>query len=161
MNNQDMGMDFNAPISKQDAVKKLQVIQKAWGQSFTEGFQRAGYTLTQTPGPNVLRVNSAIANIYINNPDRNTAGMGGSFSANAGQATMIIELRDAATGTLLARVIDAEATQATGAISNAVTNLNAFKELADRWTRISVKGLQALQSVSPIPKTLTPGQKLP
>jgi len=161
MNDQDMDGEFNAPISKQDAIKKLQVIQKTWAGIFDDGFTREGFTLTQTPGPNVLRVNSAIANIYINNPDRNTAGMGGSFSANAGQATMIIELRDAATNTLLARIIDSEATQATGAISNAGTNLNAFKLLADRWTKISVNGLKALQSISPIPKTLTPGQKLP
>jgi hypothetical protein len=161
MNDQDWGGDFNAPISKQDALKKLQIIQKTWAGIFNDGFQKAGFTLTQTPGPGVLRVNSAIANIYINAPDRNTAGMGESFVANAGQATMIIELRDAATNTLLARVIDAEATQDTGGMSNSVTNLNAFRELADRWTKISVKGLQALQAVSPIPKTLTPGQKLP
>lgn len=161
MNNQDWGGDFNMPISKQDAIKKLQAIQKAWNESFTDGFQKAGYTLTQTPGAGVLRVNSAIANIYINNPDRGTAGMGASFTANAGSATMIIELRDSATNTLLARVIDSEATQDTGAVSNAVTNLNAFRELADRWTKISVNGLKALESVSPIPATLTPGQKLP
>lgn len=161
MNNQDMGGDFTGRISKEDALKKLQVIQKAWGEAFTAGFQKAGYTLTQTPGAGVLRVNSAIINIYINAPDRNTVGMGESFVANAGQATMVLELRDGATNTLLARVIDAEATQDTGGMSNAVTNLSAFRELADRWTRISVKGLKALEAVSPIPKTLTPGQKLP
>jgi hypothetical protein len=74
---------------------------------------------------------------------------------------MVIELRDAATNTLLARIIDSEATQDTGGMSNAVTNLNAFRELADRWTKISVNGLKALEAISPIPKTLTPGQKLP
>lgn len=161
MNDQDMDGEFNGRISKQDAAKKLAVIQKNWSEIFTAGFQKAGYTLTQTPGPDVLRVNTAIANIYINAPDRNLGGMGETFVANAGQATMIIELRDGATNLLLARIIDAEATQATGGMSNSVTNLNAFRELADRWTRISTKGLQSLQAVSPIPKTLTPGQRLP
>lgn len=161
MNNQDWGGDFTGRISKEDAQRKLAVIQKTWSDTFTAGFQRAGYTLTQTPGPDVLRVNTAIANIYINAPDRDTAGMGMSFVANAGQATMIIELRDGATNLLLARIIDSEATQETGGMSNSVTNLNAFRELADRWTKISVNGLKALEAVSPIPKTLTPGQKLP
>jgi hypothetical protein len=162
MNDQAWDGDFNAPISKNDALKKLQTIQKTWGDAFTAGFQNAGYTLTDTPGPGVLRVNSAIINIYINSPDRNSPGMSANFVANAGQATMVIELRDSATNTLLARIIDAEETQNTGGMpANAVTNLNAFRELADRWTKISVKGLKTLQDISPIPKTLTPGQKLP
>jgi hypothetical protein len=163
MNDQDFdGADFTSRITQADALKKLQAIEKAWGDAFTAGFQKAGYTLTDTPGAGVLRVNSAIINIYINAPDRDSPGMSQTFVPNAGQATMVIELRDAATNTLLARIIDSEETQRNiGMPANAVTNLNAFRELADRWTKISVKGLQALQNLSPIPKTLTPGQKLP
>jgi hypothetical protein len=163
MNDQDFdGADFTSRITKEDAAKKLQKIQKTWGDAFTAGFQKAGYTLTDTPGAGVLRVNSAIINIYINAPDRNSPGMSETFVPNAGQATMVIELRDAATNTLLARIIDAEDTQRSmGMPANAATNLNAFRELADRWTKTSVKGLQTLQNISPIPKTLTPGQKLP
>lgn len=156
------GADFSSRITQADALKKLQAIEKAWGDAFTAGFQKAGYTLTDTPGAGVLRVNSAIINIYINAPDRDSPGMSQTFVPNAGQATLVIELRDAATNTLLARIIDSEDTQRSmGMPANAMTNLAAFRELSDRWTKTSVKGLKALEAISPIPKTLTPGQKLP
>jgi hypothetical protein len=41
-----------------------------------------------------------------------------------------------------------------------VTNVNDFRVLFKNWASITVKGLEALKTASPVPPDLKPGQKL-
>lgn len=61
---------------------------------------------------------------------------------------------------LLARVLDRRETQGLPGPSGSVSNLCEYRQLASRWAKISVKGLDALKAMSPVPETRTPGQKL-
>mgnify|MGYP006146246867 CR=1 FL=1 len=45
-------------------------------------------------------------------------------------------------------------------MSNRVTNIADFRMLFKSWATASVKGLEMLKSLSPLPATLTPGQKV-
>lgn len=70
----------------------------------TEG----GYQLVDEPAADVLEVRPAIVNLYITAPDvsMQTAGRVRTYTTDAGEMTLIVELRDSVTGTLLARAFD-------------------------------------------------------
>lgn len=69
---------------------------------------KGGYQLVDEPAPDVLEVRPAIVNLYINAPDisMQTAGRTRTYTADAGEMTLVIELRDSVTGTLLSRAFD-------------------------------------------------------
>ena len=75
---------------------------------------------------------------------------------------MILELRDSQTNALLGRVLDRRETRDSVGMqmANSVTNSADFRLLFKSWASICVKGLEDLKSVSPVPQTLTHGQKL-
>lgn len=70
----------------------------------TEG----GYQLVTEAAADVLEVRPAIVNLYITAPDvsMQTAGRVRTYTADSGEMTLIVELRDSVTGTLLARAFD-------------------------------------------------------
>ena len=90
------------------------------------------------------------------------AGRSRSYTANAGEATMILELRDSMTNALLGRVLDRRETRESVGMqqANRVTNTSDFRLLFRSWASVCVKGLETLKTHSPVPETLTPGQKL-
>lgn len=88
---------------------------------FIETFQRelqtkGSYQLVQEPGPDVLEVRAAIANLYISAPDvsAQTAGRVRTYTTDAGEMTLVAELHDSVTGTLLSRVYDRRDAMGTG-----------------------------------------------
>ena len=110
----------------------------------------------------MLRISPGVANLYVNAPDVMSAGRSRSYTANAGEATMVLELRDSQTNALLGRVLDRRETRDSMGMAQAtsVTNVADFRMLFKSWAGICVKGLETLKSVSPIPDPLAPGQKL-
>ena len=59
-------------------------------------------------GPDTLRVSAAIVNLYVTAPDTMSAGRSRTYTANSGQMTLVVELRDSVTGELLARAVDTQ-----------------------------------------------------
>ena len=103
-----------------------------------------------------------VLNLYVNEPDVMTAGRSRSYTANAGEATMVLELRDSRTNALLGRVVDQRQTHESAGMqmSNSVTNRADFRMLFKSWATACVKGLEMLKSLSPLPATLKKGQKV-
>ena len=83
----------------------------------------------------VLRVTAAIVNLYINAPDKMEAGRSRTYVANAGQMTLAIELRDAASGTVLVRAFDAQAGTENGRLqwSSGVFNRAEAERILRGW----------------------------
>lgn len=86
-------------------------IRKEMAEEFQKIFkqeleEKGGYTLVNEAGPNVLRVLPAIVDLYINAPDTGEAGRSKVYAVSPGEMTLIAELHDAQTGTILARVAD-------------------------------------------------------
>jgi hypothetical protein len=73
-----------------------------------------------------------------------------------------MEVRDSRTNTLLGRVVDRRETRSSVAVQQAsrVTNQADFRALFSQWAAIVGKGLEELKAHSPVPETLTPGQRL-
>ena len=70
--------------------------------------QRGGFVLTETPAPDVLLVAPAITELEITAPDAGSTPGSRSYVRNAGSMTLVVELRDAASGVTVGRVIDYE-----------------------------------------------------
>ena len=162
MKNQNDRRDISRKIDAEHAQQILEAARTNFADVFTEEFSKAGYAIVDQPGPDVLRVTPGVLNLYVNAPDVMSGGRSRSYTANAGEATMVLELRDSRSNALLGRVVDQRQTHESLGMqmSNSVTNRADFRMLFKSWATASVKGLEMLKSLSPLPATLTPGQKV-
>ena len=65
-----------------------------------------GYPLVNAADADVLRVRVEIRDLYINAPDVPRAAARRTYAVSVGEMRLVAELRDASTGSLIARVID-------------------------------------------------------
>jgi hypothetical protein len=149
-------------IDDDEAAKIMAAASSNFTDVWTKALNKAGYQVVATPGPDVLRLSTAIADLYINAPDTMDAGRVQTYTAEAGEATLILEVRDSRTNALLGRVVDRRETRSQVALQPAsrVSNQADFRSLFSQWASIAGKGLDELKELSPVPDTLTPGQKL-
>ncbi len=137
-------------VSNADVQEAIRLGVEGARDIFTNSWAKAGYSLADAPGPDVVRVKIGIVNIRVNAPDRQTPGRSYSFSDEAGQATLFIEARDSMTGSLLGRAVDPKAvgdtpmTWRTGA-----SNRTDFRNQVQDWADASVRGMAELKSLSP------------
>lgn len=166
LRNMNNSRQLSGRVSEADAKKILSLVKADTGEIFAKAFAKGGYTVVAAPGERVLRVTPAVTNLYVNAPDTMSAGRTMTFTTEAGEATLVLELRDSLTNALLARVVDRRVAEHMGsfgnrpALSNSVTNKADFERAASNWATASVKGLQMLKDGSPVPAELKPGQKL-
>jgi hypothetical protein len=99
-------------------------------------------------GSGVLIVQPAIVNLEITAPDTMAPGAM-TFSANAGQMTLYMQLHDGKTGDIIARIIDPEAVGGDFAeIRNSVTNMADADRVLRRWATILNDHLAAVTATS-------------
>ena len=149
-------------VDDEQARKILAAARANFDDVFVQEFTRAGYTIVKEPGPDVLRLSTAVVNLYVNAPDTMTSARSYSFTTEAGEATLILEVRDSLTNALMGRAIDRRETQGAAGMqrSTSVTNQAEFRALFRQWASIAVKGLEELKAHSPVPMDLRPGQKM-
>jgi Protein of unknown function (DUF3313) len=89
-------------------------------------------------GPDVLRVKVNIINLYVNAPDTLTAGRTRTYTASAGEMTLVAEMFDSESGQVLARAVDRRDARRAGNLSfaNSVTNSSEARIIASSWARI-------------------------
>jgi len=159
--NQDR-RELSRSITQEDADRILAAARSNFDDIFAEAFTKAGYPVVTAPGPDVLRVSTAVLNLYVNAPDLPSPGRSVSFTTEAGEATLVIEVRDSQTGALMGRVLDRRETRGTAGMqmSTNVSNVSEFRALFKQWAGITVQGMEELKAHSPVPADLKPGQKL-
>lgn len=117
-------------------------IQKGLAELAREVFRRelekkGGYPLVAEPGDDVLRVRARIVDLYINAPEAQSAASTRVYVVNAGEMTLMAELYDSVTNTLLARVIDRQRGLERGLnelqIANRVTNTAEADRILTFW----------------------------
>ena len=147
-------------LSQEQANKIMAAAQTNFDDIFRDAFRKAGYEVVTVPGPDVLRVNSAILDLMVNAPLGDSTGQT-TWIISAGQAALIVEVRDSTTNALLGRVADRRATQDLGRqIATTATNLYDFRLLFNLWAGICTTALGELKAASPVPKDLRPTQQL-
>jgi len=134
-------------ISDSDVQRVIAEGGKAATAIFTQAFSEGGYPVTTAPGPDVIRVRTAVVNLTVSAPDMKTSGRSRTFSQEAGQASFVVEARDSMTGALLGRAVDHRLAGDTGAwMRNSVTNKGDFRVLVKQWAKNAVVGLNTLKA---------------
>jgi hypothetical protein len=88
-------------------------MQAEFARSFREELieelvTRGGYTLAESPAPDVLRIDAAIQDLDFVPPDTVSTPGTKTYVRSAGSMKLVVELRDGASGILIGRIIDYE-----------------------------------------------------
>ena len=143
--------DLSSKVSDQEVQNAISKGVTAATDIFSEAWTKGGYAVVTDPGPDVLRVKVGIVNIQVNAPERMTAVRSHGFASEAGSAVLFVEARDSMTGALLGRAIDqSTAGENSAAWRTTVSNRADFRDLVHKWADISVRGISALKSQSPV-----------
>lgn len=141
--------DPSSWISESELQKTITESVAAANDIFTDAWTKGGYQVVTAPGPDVLRLRTGIVNISVAAPDTLTAGRSRSYADEAGEATLVLEVRDSETGALLGRALDRRiAGDTTMGWRSSVSNKSDFRRLVKSWADISVEGMGELKSHS-------------
>ncbi len=115
------------------------------GTVFKEEFEKIEkYELVDGPGPDVLMIRGGLLNVTSYVPPDPVGGRSYVYLSSVGEATLVLELRDSETGTILARSVDRRAAETIGGTfsrSNSVTNSAEARRLIRFWATRLREGL--------------------
>jgi hypothetical protein len=132
---------------KQEIREGLErVVREAFTKELTKS-QR--YKVVTAPGDDVLRIKAEIRDLYINAPDVQSATITHTYTLSAGEMTLVAELRDSATGALIARVIDRkkDPEKTWLELTTRVDNVAAAQRAAAEWARTLREQLDAAHGI--------------
>ncbi len=93
-------------VRPEDAQRIRERLTAAVREETLAELARGGYTLVESAGEDVLEVQAAITDLYINAPDLRTAANVEVYAVSAGEMTLVAELRDSLSGEVLVRAYD-------------------------------------------------------
>ena len=119
---------------------RAEMVRMFRAELIAELVERGGYLLTDSTDPDVLRIDPSIIDLDINAPDAGNVPGTRTFVRTTGSMQLKVELRDAASGVAVARIIDYEKARDDGhlQLSNRVTNTEDLRLMfanAARYTR--------------------------
>ena len=143
-------------LGKDDAHRIAEDTAASLRDSVAEAFKARGYEIVAAPEAGVLRLSPSATDLYVYAPDRHSPWGTKTFTRDAGQATLLLEVRDAVSGTLLGRVVHRGRAQQMGGLARAtgVSNRFWFDALFGRWAANCVAEFAANRSrpgTSPVP----------
>ncbi len=134
-------------VSDSDMLRIKTQLADEFKKIFTRELAATGHMPVNADGHGVLVLRPAIVNLDVAAPD---TGHGPSrrFSANAGEATLFLELYDSVTGELLARAYDAQVAGESTRIDyrNGMTNRSDADRLLTQWAKTLVAFLDAARN---------------
>jgi hypothetical protein len=125
----------------------LQNIRTGLSQMFSEEFAKrlakGGYVLADSNDDDVLIVQAALTNLYINAPQTNSASVTRTYTMDAGRASVVMQLSDSVTHQLLARVVDTQQGLGNGYLSwsTSVSNSAEARRIIGIWADALRKAL--------------------
>jgi hypothetical protein len=116
--------------------------------SVAEAFKARGYEIVAAPGPGVLRLSPSAADLYVNAPDGFSPWRTKTFTRDVGETTLLLEARDAVSGTLLARLVHRATARQVHRLNlaNEVSNRFWFDVLFSRWAANCVAEFEATKN---------------
>lgn len=137
---------MSARLNSDDIAAIKNDLAELFREIFRDELARGGYQLVDQPGPETLRVTPAIINLFINAPDASAPGRTRTYTADSGRMTLVVELRDSETNTLLARAVDTQTGRNAGmwTITNRVTNTADARRAIGVWASALRRGLDEL-----------------
>lgn len=135
--------DLSRRLDSADIQKIKDALAQLLRERFTRELTAGGFQVTDVPADDTIRVTPDIINLYINAPDVMSPGITRTYTTNAGEMTLDMEVRDSPTGELLARVVDRQRALDTGRLqwTNSVTNAADAERAIDVWAKHLRAGL--------------------
>jgi len=96
----------NERVTDKDMERMISRGKDLFGYVFIDALEENGYPFVSEAGADVLLVYPAIINLDVTAPDVESSRHSSTYSANAGEATLYVELYDSVSGQILARVSD-------------------------------------------------------
>ncbi len=148
-----------------DREKIKSDLAAAFAEVFTRDMQKGGYPIVSEPGPDVLEMQAAIANLYINAPDPSQlSGRTKVYTTDAGEMTLIMQLHDSITGQILARAIDRRgASHDYWNWTTSASNTADAKRIISTWSTSLRKAFDASrgESSEPLPPVASSNEEIP
>ena len=101
-------------LSKEDIEKIRTGLSALFREEFSKRLGNAGYPVVEESGDDVLHVEAALVNLYVNAPETMSSSVTRSYTMDAGRVTLVMELADSVTRQALARVVDTQQGMDTG-----------------------------------------------
>ena len=142
-------LNLSSRVTQKDVDRIKDKLGEACEQYFREALEQAPpYPLVErfSDGEQVLVLRPAIINLDIAAPETRSAGMQRTYTTEAGEMTLLLELFDGTTGEILVRVIDQQRSRETSYLqwSSSVTNEADARRILSRWAGQFRKGLDAV-----------------
>jgi hypothetical protein len=109
-------------------------------------FGARGYQIVTVPGPGVLRLSPTVTDLFVNAPDVPAPGIQiGIVYQEGGTATLRLDARDAATGTLVSQVVDRDTAREVRNFDRAtrVSNNFWFEAMFRQWAQNCAREFEA------------------
>lgn len=134
-------------VSDKDMQRIREELAAEFKKVFTKELsEKGGHEVVTTAGSGVLILRPAIINLDVTAPDLMEPGITRTFTADAGQMTLYLELYDGKTQDIIARVIDPEVVgNDIVHVSNSVTNKADVDRLLRRWADLLNAQLAAVK----------------
>ncbi len=157
----ERGATLSGRVSEADARAFLDAAQSGFDVEWAEAFRAAGYEIVASPGEGVLRVAPRVVDLSVSAPSTTTTGIERSYTTQAGEATLELEVRDSVSGELLGRIRDHRGTMKSPTLQRAFAGDSErdFRRLFGRWAELAARELGTLRTLSPLPGTLAPGPR--
>lgn len=135
-------------ISDQEARDILNAAQSGFQDVFRQVYAQRGIQIVSEPGPDVLRLRTAVTNLDVAAPDQMTPGRSRTYASEAGEATIVIEARDSMSGAILGRGVDRRAAGDNSFVMrrSRVTNRADFERMFRSWAEYSADALARLRT---------------
>lgn len=129
-------------------VAKIRVDLAAMAKSvFAKALSDGGYEIVTEAGDGVLAITPNIVDLFINAPDVPNAGRSKTYTMDAGSMTLVLQVNDAVTGTLLAVALDKRRSgSSTIQWATSVSNRAAADSMLKGWAEQLKRELDAARS---------------
>lgn len=143
-----MGVSMRVKPEDMDRIKSE--LSKAFKEVFTKTLEDGGYNVVDAAGPNVLLLRPAITDLDVAAPDLDAPANVHSFTTDAGEMTLYMELYDSATSAKIGEVADREEAldNAHFQYTNRVTNRAEANRILRRWANLLVDALDEARGKS-------------
>ncbi len=138
-------------LSNEDIQQIRTELAVLFRDEFSKHLAKGGYEVVETTGDDVLRVQAALINLYINAPQKMTAGRSRTYTMDAGRVTLVMQLDDSVTGQTLARVVDTQQGMDTGQLqwTTSVSNSAEARRIVGMWSDSLRKALDRVNGKEP------------
>lgn len=139
-------------ITDEDMARMSEGTAQMLVEEFTNALQAGGYKLVNEAGPDVLKLELAVTELDVFAPDpNNTASFKSStYTSAAGSFVLTLEVYDAVSGQVLARVIDRKLGQfgeyRERKIRTQQDNIDDARRVFGEWATALVEGLELVKT---------------